>query len=160
MVRVRIASLRERGQSVSVGSDGQWLRISGAEQVNAATVVNGPIVAKRDGGEWSFTTARGRQPRWHGQESPVFSSIDPRRSSVALDGRDHPGTLRLVARSGLKSSAFEVINDVPLESYLPGVLAEELFDHWHEQAFCARRSRLAALPAPNIFISRAAATTT
>ena len=50
-------------------------------------------VEKLTEGSWSLIDGKGQQPSWREQGSPVFESIDPRRSAVALDGQDHPGAL-------------------------------------------------------------------
>jgi stage II sporulation protein D len=36
------------------------------------------------------------------------------------------------------ADSFDIVNHVPLEMYLPGVLAGELFSHWHAEAFAAQ----------------------
>jgi len=36
------------------------------------------------------------------------------------------------------ADAFDLVNHVPLETYLPGVLAGELFSNWHAEAFAAQ----------------------
>lgn len=50
-----------------------------------------------------------------------------RATRRAGDGRARPARDRLA-----------LVNDVPLDAYLPGVLAGELFGHWHPETFAAQ----------------------
>lgn len=64
--------------------------------------------------------------------------------------RQYRGTLRLISRHDLDdfddktgevaraSRAFDIINDIPLESYLPGVLAGELYPNWKLETYAAQ----------------------
>ena len=62
---------------------------------------------------------------------------------IAVEGVDHPGRLTLVPRPDVSSSAFDVIEFVALEDYLPGVVQKEMLAGWplgafQVQAVCAR----------------------
>ncbi len=64
-------------------------------------------------------------------------------SAIAIDGVDHPGRVRLVARTDVSPRAFDVVEHVPLEDYLPGVVGKEMLTGWplgafQVQAVCAR----------------------
>ncbi len=48
------------------------------------------------------------------------------------------GEINLVSRSDAAPNAFDVIETIPLERYLPGVLAKELYHDFHEQAYEAQ----------------------
>lgn len=48
------------------------------------------------------------------------------------------GKIDLIAREDLSSDAFDVVATVPIEQYLPGVLAGELYAHWHPATFAAQ----------------------
>ena len=53
--------------------------------------------------------------------------------SVKLEGEIH-----LVARPEVSAGAFDVIEAIPIERYLPGVLAKELYHHFEPQAYAAQ----------------------
>lgn len=64
-------------------------------------------------------------------------------SGVNINGTAYPGRVRLVARSDAGPSAFDVIEHLPMEDYLPGVVAKEMPSGWpvgayQVQAVCAR----------------------
>lgn len=55
--------------------------------------------------------------------------------SVRVNGQVHRGAYRLVPA---ESGKFDVINDVDIDSYLKGVLAREIPNRWHAEAFKAQ----------------------
>jgi stage II sporulation protein D len=55
--------------------------------------------------------------------------------SIAFDEKTYRGQFRLVPLGG---NAFDVINDVNIDDYLKGVLAEELYLNWHDQTYQAQ----------------------
>jgi SpoIID/LytB domain protein len=107
------------------------------------------------GGGWSIVDGKGFRATTEARESIEFSLMDAANGDVlavqeplSAQARKYPGTLRLVSRHDLtaqsqspnsvNAAAFDVINDVPLESYLPGVLAGELYRTWQLQTFAAQ----------------------
>jgi len=54
---------------------------------------------------------------------------------LAVSGTQYPGILKLHLRS---AGQFDVINEVSIEQYLPGVLQRELYSHWRLEAFKAQ----------------------
>ncbi len=64
-------------------------------------------------------------------------------SVIAIDGVEHPGRVHFVARSDVSPRAFDVVEHVSLEDYLPGVVGKEMVIGWpltafQVQAVCAR----------------------
>ncbi len=57
-------------------------------------------------------------------------------SPLTCRGRSYPGQL-VVQLSG-DGKALEVVNHLPMEEYLPGVLAKELYASWHPECFRAQ----------------------
>lgn len=55
--------------------------------------------------------------------------------SVAINGLPYRGTFRFVP---VAAGRFDVVNDVDVENYLKGVLARELFNDWHVEAYRAQ----------------------
>lgn len=65
------------------------------------------------------------------------------QDGITVNGSLLPGRVRLAARSDMGLSTFDVIEIVPVEDYLPGVVAKEMFPGWpleayKVQAVCAR----------------------
>jgi len=48
------------------------------------------------------------------------------------------GGLSLHPRGDVSTHAFDIVAHVPMETYLPGVIAGELFSHWHPNTFAAQ----------------------
>ncbi len=58
--------------------------------------------------------------------------------AIVLNGAPYPGRLSLTPDSAAPGSVFDVIEDVALEDYLPGVIAKELYSTWSPAAFEAQ----------------------
>lgn len=60
--------------------------------------------------------------------------------AVNVDGQTFPGFVIVAPASAASAGAagIDVINVMPLETYLPGVLARELYNNWPRQAFEAQ----------------------
>ncbi len=91
----------------------------------------GPLTVARSGAGFILTDAHGRAWTW---ASPTLSAR-LRQGSIPVGKHTYPGTVELAARG---PSGFDLINDVPLEMYLPGVLAKELYASWQPEAYRAQ----------------------
>jgi stage II sporulation protein D len=94
-----------------------------------------------DGPSWVFANAQGEVARLAAGSPLVVWSENA--SSIGVNGTLYPGRLRIIPRSDLSEREFDVVEFVPLESYLPGVVAKELPQGWpaesyRVQAVCAR----------------------
>jgi stage II sporulation protein D len=58
--------------------------------------------------------------------------------STDADDRWFDGALRFVMTGDSADEGCDVVNHIPLELYLPGVLHRELFRHWELETFCAQ----------------------
>ncbi len=62
---------------------------------------------------------------------------DPANDWLQVNGVAYPHGIRLQPATSGRSS-FDVINALPMEEYLPGVLDKELFPNWHSETFRAQ----------------------
>lgn len=128
IVRVRIAARRQR---IELTSPGRLLATAGAA---IPLIVRGPVVIDPDGDGFVLTDAEGAQHALK-SESIVVTAAEATATggagSIGFDDAHYPGSLRLVLVDG----GVDVVNDLPMNAYLPGVIARELFSHWPEQAF-------------------------
>lgn len=92
-----------------------------------------PVEIRAQDGGWKVT------PR--GKAARAFAAgeleIRPAKGSselLALKKQKWPGVLRLVRTS----QSIDVVIDVPIETYLPGVIAKELYGSWDESTFRAQ----------------------
>ncbi|MEO1583325.1 MAG: SpoIID/LytB domain-containing protein [Planctomycetota bacterium] len=133
LVRVRV---RRSAASATLPGRGQWVVSAAGSRVGEAVAAPARVVAS--GGGIRVIDGRGRVSGF-GPGVTVFAAP---RTAVdgsgwsGLDRDEYPGTLRLVPRDDPK--AFDVINVVSVERYLPGVISRELLSHWHPTAFRAQ----------------------
>ena len=155
-VRVRVQRVREDDQLVLIGEDGQWLRLWQADtmaagptgdagHIGASAALRAPVRMGTIG--WSVTDSVGFASPVTGVD-PFIVRVDPAanadaehermRHSILLGTRHLHGELHFVARTSIHPSAFDIVNHVPLETYLPGVVSKELYSHWHDETHRAQ----------------------
>ena len=164
-MRVRIKAIREASQAVVLGEEGAWVEIVTVPDAKPArpggqslTVVPAPLRVARGARGWSVSDGMNYQVVVPADAALVIRLSGPgpgdqrwrvpAASGVSIDGRAHPGFVMLVPRAAAPIDAedpepstlvgFDVVNHVRIESYLPGVLAKELFSHWHGECFKAQ----------------------
>jgi len=149
MIRVRIAARRpqadRRGGAppetpITLRAESGWILIRAEGLGGDGLALQTPLTVDRRAGRWEISEPSGFRPRVdHDVRTVEFipEGADP----INVDGDPYPGSIALVAiddedeRTG---EAFDVVNHVALEAYLPGVLAKELFSHWQPQTFAAQ----------------------
>ena len=156
-MRVRVA--RISGRIATVECAGRWIELlcpNGHDAIGLCAptaILLSPVEITRRGDRWQITDAWGFRPALPPEATPQFQALLKGRASdsastsaalsraaartalLQLDDSAYPGALRVVATG---ATAFDIINHVPLEQYLPGVLARELYRHWHLQTFAAQ----------------------
>ena len=58
--------------------------------------------------------------------------------SVLEKTKSFTGKVSLHKRPDVSNYAFDIVAHIPMETYLPGVVAGELFSHWHPNTFAAQ----------------------
>ena len=146
-VRVRLKRIRNQGERLILGKPGQRLRITNAQDSALLGAFSGPleIYLASDGWRFQETTGRGRVTlplqslivRDANRQGSLSSSISI-QPNKEQPPRKYPGIFRLEPLSNEGSGAWDLINEVPMEQYLPGVLAGELYANWHKQTYEAQ----------------------
>jgi len=88
-------------------------------------------------GAFLITDTRQQTVRWALKTLRVASVSG---SPINFNGRSYPGEVVLVPvkdQQGKPTGKIDVVNHVPMESYLPGVIERELYGSWEEQVFRA-----------------------
>ena len=132
-VRVRIA---QRAQSALVAG--------------AAAIVVGPYPPLADGSaELTFVApvritrrlegfiiqpARGTAKQW---KLPALHVRPAAGGTLTVEGTTYPASLA-IHPAHATANAYDVVNHVPIERYLPGVIARELYANWHTETFKAQ----------------------
>lgn len=127
-VRVRI---RDAASSVSVSSTGS-LRVGLAP--GAGAPIGGSAVVTLADDTWIIREGAGSTRRL-GATRPLRIEAG---GSLRLDGAPHPGELWLHPRADRSPGAFDVVEHISMEEYLPGVLTKELFPNWSRGAYEAQ----------------------
>jgi stage II sporulation protein D len=130
MVRVRL----EAGVDHVLlgGGPGQQIVVSASGQAGPADPqLTLPVRATHASGSWALTDATGGTLRW---ARPDVRLTTAGRGLLQIGERAVPGTVSLHA----VDRGIDVVNHVPMEQYLPGVLERELFASWHPEAYRAQ----------------------
>lgn len=137
-IRVRV---RERATLVTIsGPSLVSLRWSGAG--TGVDSIATPIdVALGDAGSIVLSNPTGE--RFVHNPGETLKILAPSRGNLLLDGHPYPGSITLIPRTEDADGVFDVISEMGLEVYLPGVIAKELYSSWpletfQAQAVCAR----------------------
>ncbi|MHC4303621.1 MAG: SpoIID/LytB domain-containing protein [Planctomycetota bacterium] len=129
-MRVRVLKARGAEAGTSLGREQQWLRVGPAGHQGAEVVLRGPLEVRAGARRWSIVDANGVKAAAEDLEPLEVAALAAKQPVVTVSERAYPGSIQLVARNDLDDGAFDVINVVGMEAYLPGVVAGELFDHW------------------------------
>jgi stage II sporulation protein D len=127
-IRVKIG---DDAPSVRVAVGGPW-RLVGADGdlAKGETLAWTPVRAAGQGvAVGSLATADGPVELHAADADPVYVDLPGRKK------RGYRGYLRLEAATG---GRVRVVNVVSMEAYLAGVLADEMYDSWHLEAFKAQ----------------------
>lgn len=108
--------------------------LSGDQRV----LLRAPIAVKHGPEGWRILDAWQGQVVITGCRSLEVTTAGIAERGLVYDDQPYPGKFRLVQWDDANRSTFDVINHVLLEDYLPGVLAGELFEHWHLQTHAAQ----------------------
>jgi len=138
-LRIRVAALRSASPIIRLTNPSGKLMMQGAGL--APRAVRTPIDVRQSPSGWRVVELAGSKRAANLDVSlagPIeFHPPAGAHGVVAFDGTDWPGPLRLVPVTE-EAGAIDVVIDVPLERYLPGVLAKELLRSWDLEAFKAQ----------------------
>ena len=140
-VRIRVLALESSSQaSWRLGAPERTLLL--IDSIDRHPVLaEGVLELSLTGPTWSLSRAGSDAPILSGKG--VLSVRAPRgdRAPIDFDGRSVGERLELVPRTkgeGASSTRFDLVSDLGIERYLPGVLQAELFGHWEPAAFEAQ----------------------
>ncbi len=110
----------------------------------SSQVVPTPITITVGREAWRITDGRGntrrmpRSPRGIDEDALRITSLTS--EMLTIDGKQLPGALWLHGRSGSSEAAnsIDIVEHLPIEVYLPGVIAKELYPNWGLETFKAQ----------------------
>jgi stage II sporulation protein D len=141
-IRVRIAEV-DAGSAARVGARGARLRVriermDGQETPpsdQGAQVLAAPVEIAASATGWTARDAAGARATWPAPVSQLRVEAAGGAPEIEWNGSRWPGSMRLVRAAG---GAMDVVMDVPMETYLPGVIAKELYGSWDLDTFKAQ----------------------
>ena len=141
-IRVRIAEV-DPGAAARVGARGQRLQLSIAQMDGHETppsgsgprVLSGPVEFSSSASGWSARDAAGVTASWPAGTAQLQVEAASGPAQVEWSGSTWPGRMRLVR---MPSGGIDVVMDVPMETYLPGVIAKELYGSWDLDTYKAQ----------------------
>ncbi len=133
-VAIRIDELAASARIVIDSADGRLqVALVGAGDSEPHWTAKAPVEVRAQSGGWLVAASGGTTRAFaHGELeiSPVTGSNSP----LNWNKKKWPGQLRLVRTL----SAVDLVMDVAIETYLPGVIAKELYGSWSEPTFRAQ----------------------
>jgi stage II sporulation protein D len=100
-----------------------------------AFMLSAPVELALAPSGWTARDAAGIRAAWPADVAQLHVTAAGGPSQVEWNGTTWPGHMRLV-RS--QSRGMDVVMDVPMETYLPGVVAKELYGSWDLDTFKAQ----------------------
>ena len=138
-IRVRVAALR--GEPVQLSHPTGWLWLKG-ENMQAGRTFRAPIAVYPVDDGWRIVEANGttQASNFRLKESGALQVEAPKnsRGEIQFGGSAYLGTANIVRRADIDANASDLVFIVPLEEYLPGVLAKELFKGWQPITYQAQ----------------------
>jgi len=101
----------------------------------SAYVLTAPAEFALSASGWSARDAAGTLAEWPADVAQLSVIAERGPSQVEWNGITWPGHMRLVR---VPSGGMDVVMDVPMETYLPGVVAKELYGSWDLDTFKAQ----------------------
>lgn len=140
-LRVRIAT---ETKSVEIGGP-RFVILSVPGRPEQPLTVRTPVTLTAEPRQWIAAPSRAATAALPRRLAPGFDVLKIEAvggGEITLNNQRHPGEVRLVGRDTLGSSgastAFDVIEEISIEDYLPGVIVKEMLPGWHLQAFRAQ----------------------
>lgn len=133
-IRIRTGSLPKSSPQVRIEGPGPRIWIIEPGSGKPGIVAAGPVDFVWSEAGWRVTEFAGTsRARVVAQAGPVTLEVMALRGEpdrLRLRGVDWPGKVRLVPQPSDIEQPVDVVHEVAIETYLPGVLAQELFNKW------------------------------
>ena len=138
-IRVRVAAVRDEPVQLTHPSGWLWLK---GENAQAGRTFRAPIAVYPVVDGWRIVEAFGttQAVSFRLKEIGSLHAKAPQNSSGAIqfNGNMYLGNATMVRRADINENASDLVFTVPLEEYLPGVLAKELFKGWQANTYQAQ----------------------
>ena len=103
--------------------------------VGRAESMAAPLVITSSRNGLIFTDPKGKKVQWPaGQDAEILPTASE-GTSVRIDGVNYPGFAIVSSKADGNATTMDVIVDMPIEAYIPGVLSHELWKDWPRQTY-------------------------
>lgn len=147
-IRIKTKEVPPSKPFVSVEGAGPKVWIVEKGSGRAGVLAMGPVEIRWTDSGWRVTELAGKRAARvidiNSRGTLDVSSLANEPAKVRIDGQEWPGSLRLVPTdsSGM-GGGFDLVHEVPMETYLAGVISKELINGWgvsthRAQAIAAR----------------------
>ncbi len=131
-MRIRIARDQTEGSFDAVSK----FDVFSARGSYRRATLQGPLRVRLSEAGWVVTDGSGTERGFDRAEPLVFRPLGA--TTVKYNDAEYPGQIRLHSHGGGASSTFDVVEHIPMEQYLPGVISKELVANWSQPAFEAQ----------------------
>lgn len=98
--------------------------------------VPGPITITSNRNGLSILDGAGERHAWaKGDNAEVLASDQAGTASITIDGVMYPGFASIHGKWSGDATKMDVVVDMPIEAYIPGVLTHELLKDWPRQTY-------------------------
>lgn len=135
-IRVLVARHRD-SPPLRIAGEGRWIRLrpsDGSPAIVLPSPVEVSLVPAGTGGNAWQVRAASRAPQRVGGDSLELAPTPGDDGMLSGGGQAWGSLVRLWDRGG----GIDAVGEIPIEDYLPGVLAKELYGHWSPAAFEAQ----------------------
>lgn len=135
---------REPRMRVRIANDTSTIKVTGPARVLVSTGARGDVsytlstdlIITRTAAAWTLSPKRGLQITIDADNNAL--RVSPHRSGlIEIDGKKFSGNFFLHAEAK-DARTFDVVEHVPMELYLPGVLSKELYRDWNITTYRAQ----------------------
>ncbi len=126
--------MRKETDAASFDAPGT-LRVYSGDEAHPRWSGRGPLLLSRTRSGFLLSPAGAILPD---QRARIVADAGLLTLGSGAEGVKLEGEIHLVARTDISAGAFDVVEAIPIERYLPGVLAKELYHHFEPQAFAAQ----------------------
>ena len=142
-IRIKTREVPPAKPFVSIEGFGPKVWIVEKGSGRGGVVAQGPVEARWSNGAWKITemagSRRARAVEYASRGTLDITCLSNEPQRIRVDGVEWPGAIRLVP----SAPCFDIVHEVPMETYLSGVIAKELMNGWavethRAQAIAAR----------------------
>lgn len=113
--------------------------IDGGPTQGQPTTLPGPLTITSSRNGLSITDGQGKRHAWaKGDNAEILASDQTGTASITIEGTMYPGFAIILGKWDGDATKMDVVVDMPIEAYVPGVLTHELLRDWPRQTYACQ----------------------